>query len=1102
MTSTPDSAKVTDPEFARALLANLVGGTRTSNSLPSTEDGYATAFSGYNASMAAMGSRLSGMMQGFMDQHQVPTTGAIDDVSARFDSVVELSDRLLDRVDHDLDRHEVVQMAAQQRALQLAAGTRVSSVALQLTSARHSAPAAGTAPASNMVANKPQQRWRDEVDNSSRPFVPKLRSKPNAILPLELRLEQPDESGRDLSPLSALGTAASSARPQPAAWYANPYTPEINAFVPSEEQLSSGREQLYMPLHATPCTWVDTNAALQQLRARLVTVSEFAIDLECHAFRTYRGFVCLMQISTREEDFLIDTLELRSSLHVLNDSFTDPRIAKVMHGADSDVIWLQRDFGLYLVGLFDSGQAMRVLEFQSFALAHLLKHYCGVTANKSLQMADWRLRPLTDEMATYAREDTHYLLYIYDRMRADLAPSGRCLAVWQRSAELCRQAYKTPQFDPDGHTTLARRQNVQLNSSQMAVLQALYAWRDVFAREEDESPDYVLPKHQLFRLATGMPQTPEQLHAVCHPLPPLLQYRATSLLTTIRNAMVETAPADKVPQPSPQVSASPRAFAGNPSSGGIAGNACPVLLSSSAGMAPTHLPTHPMQPSLNAHAASFNALPSEMPSLAVCSSPMLTAGSAGPPSASHSLSASAGGRLASGRSVRCPPAPTRSPPLPLEHVFTAAGWVGNGLEELTRALLPGGRDRNAASLSDANCGVFVDWSEGSSGDDDDVGEPLEEGEDARTARSVERHLTSSSLWVLSMFAPAAHGAGPAAASNADSGSLATGERDEEHAVPRSLNEIYKLSNQNKRRGAAIRRPSEEVPQDLEDSKADGEISSEGDEEFQPFDEEEEELDEDEADGSKRPRATEEASWIAEPSDTEDFMRRIGWLRPDAEMPTGSESSPADFVRANGIGSCSLRPSEGLELGFGSGGLQAGDPPPLPFQRQLPPHMPGRLGGGPSGGTEQAPVSIASPMGSAPQQPALAQLLAPRPNSQQPSSGSPSHSDAQEMSDKKARARPHKRGTRAGGAFGSGEGGAGFDYDAAAVNAPFVYSMSNAQGGSNGAPPRGPTHGGKGTGGGAGAGGGKRQPPPSSGNRSMSFAPSGPMQGKGGGGRRY
>jgi len=28
-----------------------------------------------------------------------------------------------------------------------------------------------------------------------------------------------------------------------------------------------------------------------------------------------------------------------------------------MHGADHDVLWLQRDFGLYLVNLFDTGQA-------------------------------------------------------------------------------------------------------------------------------------------------------------------------------------------------------------------------------------------------------------------------------------------------------------------------------------------------------------------------------------------------------------------------------------------------------------------------------------------------------------------------------------------------------------------------------------------------------------------------------------------------------------------------------------------------------------------------------------------------------------------------
>lgn len=48
-----------------------------------------------------------------------------------------------------------------------------------------------------------------------------------------------------------------------------------------------------------------------------------------HSYRSFQGFVCLMQISTRTEDFIVDTLKLRDELHVLNDVFTDPTIVKV-----------------------------------------------------------------------------------------------------------------------------------------------------------------------------------------------------------------------------------------------------------------------------------------------------------------------------------------------------------------------------------------------------------------------------------------------------------------------------------------------------------------------------------------------------------------------------------------------------------------------------------------------------------------------------------------------------------------------------------------------------------------------------------------------------
>lgn len=64
----------------------------------------------------------------------------------------------------------------------------------------------------------------------------------------------------------------------------------------------------------------------------------------------------------------------------------------MLHGADSDIEWLQRDLGLYIVNMFDTGQAARVLNFSRFSLAHLLQHYCDVVADKQYQLADWRIR--------------------------------------------------------------------------------------------------------------------------------------------------------------------------------------------------------------------------------------------------------------------------------------------------------------------------------------------------------------------------------------------------------------------------------------------------------------------------------------------------------------------------------------------------------------------------------------------------------------------------------------------------------------------------------------------------------------------------------------
>lgn len=62
-------------------------------------------------------------------------------------------------------------------------------------------------------------------------------------------------------------------------------------------------------------------------------------------------------------------------------------------------------------------------------------------------MADWRLRPLDPAVLAYARDDTHHLLYIADRLKVtksfNLADSGT-RTVCRMFAGLARDKQPTP----------------------------------------------------------------------------------------------------------------------------------------------------------------------------------------------------------------------------------------------------------------------------------------------------------------------------------------------------------------------------------------------------------------------------------------------------------------------------------------------------------------------------------------------------------------------------------------------------------------------------------------------------------------------------------
>ena len=86
----------------------------------------------------------------------------------------------------------------------------------------------------------------------------------------------------------------------------------------------------FLSYELSEATLVDTPETLLVMLNELKLAREIAVDLEHHDEHSYIGLVSLMQISTRNKDWIIDTLKpWREKLQVLNEVFTDPKILKV-----------------------------------------------------------------------------------------------------------------------------------------------------------------------------------------------------------------------------------------------------------------------------------------------------------------------------------------------------------------------------------------------------------------------------------------------------------------------------------------------------------------------------------------------------------------------------------------------------------------------------------------------------------------------------------------------------------------------------------------------------------------------------------------------------
>jgi ribonuclease D len=236
-----------------------------------------------------------------------------------------------------------------------------------------------------------------------------------------------------------------------------------------------------------------------------------ALDTEAASFHRYEDKVYLVQLSTRERTAVVDPLAV-SSLDAIGDLLADPAVESVFHDADYDLRLMARQFGYRCTSLFDTRVAAQLLNEPGIGLAAMLEKYLGVTLDKRFQRADWSARPLSNDMLHYAASDTHYLPELRDILRDALISRRRLSWAEEEFALLAEVRWSEVEGAEPGW--LRMKGAKALKPRTLAILGAIWTWRDEAAQKLDRAPFRIMNNEPMMTLAKEPPATLDDLAKV------------------------------------------------------------------------------------------------------------------------------------------------------------------------------------------------------------------------------------------------------------------------------------------------------------------------------------------------------------------------------------------------------------------------------------------------------------------------------------------------------------------------------------------------------------------------------------------------------------
>lgn len=267
------------------------------------------------------------------------------------------------------------------------------------------------------------------------------------------------------------------------------------------------------------------------------------VDTEAAGYHRYFDRLSLVQLSTRDDNYLIDPFAV-GDLSALGELFADPGIEKIFHDADYDVRILDRDAGLRISGLFDTQIAAAFLGERQLGLGNIVEKYLGLKLPKEFQRADWAERPLSAGMKEYAATDTAHLPDLRDRLKEALEERGRLH--WAQEEFLRREQTRWTEAEEGREAFMRMKGARDLAPRGLAILRELHEWREGVARERDQATFRILGNQALLEMSASPPADVRDLPRVTGLSEGMAQRRGREIMAAVRRGLA--VPEEELPR--------------------------------------------------------------------------------------------------------------------------------------------------------------------------------------------------------------------------------------------------------------------------------------------------------------------------------------------------------------------------------------------------------------------------------------------------------------------------------------------------------------------------------------------------------------------------